>query len=56
MKSFMKHAHRESDSMGGSILVARLAAGLCLSTGARHNYPPHLPWLNECYYNYSIQP
>lgn len=18
--------------------------------------PPHLPWLNECYYNYSIQP
>lgn len=55
MKSFMKHAHRESDSMG--------VAFWWLDWQQDYAYPlvrgtttPHLPWLNECYYNYSIQP
>lgn len=55
MKSFMKHAHHESDSMG--------IAFWWLDWQQNYAYPlvrgtttPHLPWLNECYYNYSIQP
>lgn len=55
MKSFMKHAHRESDSMGvdsgGSTGSRTMPIRWCAA-----QLPPHLPWLNECYYNYSIQP
>lgn len=54
MNAFMKHAHRESDSIG--------VAFWWLDWQQDYAYPvvrgtttKHVPWLNELYYNYSKQ-